>query len=125
MPEQQVPPPDPPPPAAPAPNGGNGSLPRRVERLEDAAVEVKERLVRQEARTDMLESRVAGKADIAQTATRADLAVLATKADVAQMVTKAELNAALATLETTMIKWFLVTATALAGLAFSAGRLIH
>jgi hypothetical protein len=100
-------------------------LSRRVERLEDSAVEVKERLVRQEARTDMLELRVAGKAEIAQAVTKADLAALATKEDVAKMVTKAELTAALATLETTMIKWFLVTAVALATLSFAAGRFVY
>ena len=74
------------------------NLVQRVDRLEVIVEAVKERLARIEARLDVIE---------------------------ATMATKADLSA----LETRMIKWFVGTAvtmaTAVASIAFAAGRFIH
>ena len=147
MPEQKVPPAPPgtPPAGAAAPGNGNGSLLRRVERLEDVTSEVKERLARFETRDDLNALHVVTKTDLAQMAaqmaTKADLAQLAdqmaTKAQLAQMAaqmaTKAELaqmaaqmatKADLAALEAKLLRWFIGTVIALAGIVSAATKLL-
>lgn len=102
MPEQTV---------APEPQPGNGNLQRRVDRLEQSEVQVKERLIRLETRTE---------AFIGQMATKADLAQLAEKIEqmASQMATKADL----AVLEARMLKWFIGTSITLTALVFAVTR---
>lgn len=145
MPEQTIPPAPPgtPPAGAPASGNGNGGLLRRVERLEDVTSEVKERLARYETRDDLNALQMATKADLAQMAaqmvTKADLARLAdrmaTKAELAQiavqMATKADLaefraevRGNLAALEAKLLRWFVGSVIALAGVVSAATRML-
>jgi hypothetical protein len=94
----QPPPPGPPGPDDIRPAGaGDVTLERRVERLEDAQMDIRERLVRLETRVDAI---------------------------AVQMVTKADLKAGLAAMEATLLKWFIGTALALTGIVFTVARLI-
>lgn len=79
------------------PGGGGGDLEKRLEKLENALPEIKEKLIKMEAKIDSIDKHSASKAD-------------------------------LATIESTLIKWFVATAfamTALAsGITFGIARMI-
>jgi hypothetical protein len=121
---------------------------RRVERLEDVTSEVKERLARYETRDDLNALQMATKADLghiaaqmataadlaqiaAQMASKADLDKMASKADLDKMASKADLVAfraevkgELAALEARLLRWFIATAIALAGVVSAATKLL-
>ncbi|WP_241774194.1 hypothetical protein [Burkholderia pseudomallei] len=77
--------------------GDDGGMETRIQELEKATTDIRERLARMES-------------GLAHVATKAD--VMSVKTDVMSM-------------EGTLLKWFIGTAIALAGLAFAAAKLIH
>ncbi|CDG82950.1 hypothetical protein [Janthinobacterium agaricidamnosum] len=118
------------------------SMEHRVEKLEELAVDAKQRLVRMETRLGGIDHRLdttmASKADIASM-----LAAMVTKADMAKveekmarMETRADATdhllaitvatkADLAHLESNLIRLFIGITISLAGVAFAAARLVH
>lgn len=80
---------------------GDDELKSRVEALEKALPDIRERMVRVETKLDGMEKNMASKADIS------DIKVLMTEGFNSQT------------------KWFVATAVILAGVAFAGARLIH
>jgi BMFP domain-containing protein YqiC len=119
----------------------NEPLVRRVERLEDGQLDTRERLARLETRVEDIAAQMVTKTEFAalsvrvdaiagQMVTKAEFAALSGRVDAlgAQMATRADieaLNAKIASFETSLLKWMIGTAVALASLAFAAGRFIR
>lgn len=117
------------------PGGGNGSgdseLEKRVEALEKAIPEMRERLVRVETKLDSMERNMATQANMADL--RADFAKEfgGIRTDLAEETgtinqSVANFRTEITRLEGTLIKWFIVTALALSGgigtIAFGLAR---
>jgi hypothetical protein len=97
----------------------------RIEKLEEFAADAKARLVRIEARLDGMDGRFDGIDrrfnDIDRRFDGIDKRLDGIED---RMVTKADLAAGLATLEVTMLKWFMATAITLTSLVFVVVRFV-
>lgn len=87
---------------------GDDELKSRVEALEKALPDIRERMVRVETKLDGIEKTMATKTDLG------DL-----------KVSMAELKTSVIEGFNNQTKWFVATAAVLAGIAFTAARLIH
>jgi len=90
----------------------------RIEKLEEFAADAKARLVRIEARLDGMDRRFD---DIHRRLDGIDKRLDGSES---RMATKADLAAGLATLEATLIKWFVATAITLTSLVFVVVRFV-
>ncbi|VVO36641.1 hypothetical protein PS689_05441 [Pseudomonas fluorescens] len=103
------------------PGGGGNELEQRVNKLEAAAQEIRDKLVRVEMRLDNIESGMA---------TKLDVAILASKDDVSEYVRASgkdiqELAVAFQKSINDQTWKFVAVATGLATLAFTAAKFIH
>lgn len=103
------------------PGGGGNELEQRVNKLEVAAQEIRDKLVRVEMRLDNIESGMA---------TKLDVAILASKDDVSEYVRASgkdiqELAVAFQKSINDQTWKFVAVATGLATLAFTAAKFIH
>lgn len=101
-------------------NGGGSDLESRIEALEKAIPDLRERLVRVEMRLDSIESTMATKTDIASIATKDDLTgfIRASSKDIQDLAVSFQKSLNDQTWK------FIGVATALAGVSFTAAKLI-
>lgn len=110
---------------------------KRVEALEKAIPDIRERLARVETKLDALAQNGATKADLLGSASRTDAAIAAlkneTQASIASLRSEnqssgASLKTEMHAMETRLIKWFVSTAFAMTGvataIAFGLARLL-
>lgn len=93
------------------PGGGDG-MEKRIEALEKAVPEIRERLARVETKLDSIERHMVTKADLLEETSGLNQAIANFRTDIQS-------------LETRLLKWFVGTAAALSAVAFGVARLIH
>lgn len=105
---------------------GGSDMEKRIEALEKAIPDIRERLVRVETKLDSLAQHAASTADLISATSRTDAAIASLKTET--QVSIGAIRTEMQSMETRLIKWFVSTAFAMTGVAtaitFGLARLL-